>query len=93
MDFGVARLDTSELTQMGTVIGTPSYMSPEQLQGLAANPLSDIYSTGVVLYELLCSESPFTGDHPAEVMQQILHQAPSFKPAVAAWRWRSRRDE
>lgn len=53
MDFGVARLDTSELTQLGDVLGTPCYMSPEALNGEATNSLSDLYTTALVLLELL----------------------------------------
>jgi eukaryotic-like serine/threonine-protein kinase len=53
MDFGVARLDTSELTQLGDVLGTPCYMSPEALNGEATNNLSDLYTTALVLLELL----------------------------------------
>jgi serine/threonine-protein kinase len=60
-DFGVARIDTSNLTTAGMVIGTPSYMSPEQCRGLEADARSDLWSTGVVLYELLTSVKPFHG--------------------------------
>ena len=60
-DFGIARVDRSNLTTVGTVIGTPSYMSPEQCRGLEADPRSDLFSAGVVLYELLTGDKPFRG--------------------------------
>ncbi len=60
-DFGVARVDTSNLTGAGVVIGTPSYMSPEQCMGEAVDARSDLFSVGVVLYELVTGEKPFRG--------------------------------
>jgi tRNA A-37 threonylcarbamoyl transferase component Bud32 len=60
-DFGIARIDTSNLTNAGMVMGTPSYMSPEQCQGREIDRRSDLFSTGVVLYELLTGEKPFSG--------------------------------
>jgi serine/threonine protein kinase len=60
-DFGIARIDTSELTMDGTVLGTPAYMSPEQCMGKASDHRSDLFSAAVVFYELLAGEKPFIG--------------------------------
>ena len=74
-DFGVARVDTSNLTTAGMVIGTPSYMSPEQCRGLEADARSDLFSAGVVLYELLTGVKPFRGDIHA-IAYKICHEEP-----------------
>jgi serine/threonine-protein kinase len=72
-DFGIARLDSSSLTQVGDVLGTPYYMAPEQFLGVEVNALADIYSIGVIAYELLTGRKPFPGN-AATVMQQVLNE-------------------
>ncbi|HSH07030.1 MAG TPA: serine/threonine-protein kinase [Burkholderiales bacterium] len=76
-DFGIARMRASqELTQTGTMLGSPKYMSPEQALGRRATHQSDIFSLGVVLYEMLAGASPFTGDSVGALMYQIAHVVP-----------------
>lgn len=74
-DFGVARVDMSNLTTVGMVIGTPSYMSPEQCLGKEVDARSDIFSSGVVLYELLTGQKPFAGSVEA-IAHKICHEDP-----------------
>ena len=74
-DFGIARVDTTNLTMAGMVIGTPSYMSPEQCRGLLADARSDIFSAGVVFYELLTGEKPFRGNVES-IAYKICHEEP-----------------
>jgi serine/threonine protein kinase len=72
-DFGIARLDNSNLTQMGAVMGTPSHMSPEQFAGLPVDRRTDIFSAGVVLYELLTDTKPFEGATET-ISYKVCHQ-------------------
>ena len=74
-DFGIARVDLSNLTMVGMVIGTPSYMSPEQCLGLEVDARSDLFSVGVVLYELLTGNKPFRGSLES-VAYKICHEEP-----------------
>jgi hypothetical protein len=74
-DFGIARLENSSMTQVGTVIGTPSYMAPEQLRGETVDARADIWAAGVMLYQLLTGEKPFDGGFSA-VMHKALHTEP-----------------
>ena len=72
-DFGVAHIDTSTITQLGDVLGTPHYMAPEQCTGQPCSELTDLYQAGVVVYEMLTGERPFAG-HGAEILRRILHE-------------------
>lgn len=76
-DFGIAKIESSDLTQVGAVLGTPSYMSPEQFLGKAVDNRSDIYSAGVILYQILTGERPFTGSNMNIIMHKVLNQAPA----------------
>lgn len=71
MDFGIARVGDGSRTRTGIVLGTPSFMSPEQLAGLTVDGRSDLYSLAVLLYQLLCGTLPHQGDSMARLMQQI----------------------
>lgn len=80
LDFGIAKLRdlaASNLTQTGSVMGTPHYMSPEQCMGEELDSRSDIYSLGVVLYEILCGVAPFHSPTPSAVVIQHVTQAPT----------------
>jgi len=72
-DFGIARIESSTLTMVGEIMGSPGYMSPEQFLGTEIDARSDIYSAGVIAYELLAGRRPFIGNH-AEVMRQVLNE-------------------
>jgi len=74
-DFGIARIETSELTQAGTMLGTPAYMSPEQFLGQPVDGRSDIFSCGVILYQFLTGEKPFTGT-VTTIMHKVLKEEP-----------------
>jgi serine/threonine protein kinase len=75
-DFGIARIESSDLTQVGEVLGTPHYMAPEQFLGSGIDKPADLFSIGVIAYELLAGRKPFIGT-TASVMQQVLNEQPS----------------
>ncbi|MBB5867746.1 serine/threonine-protein kinase [Allocatelliglobosispora scoriae] len=89
-DFGIARTqDNTSLTTPGGILGTPSYLAPEQVLGQLASPLSDVYALGIVAYECLAGFRPFSGDNPFAVAMQRVQQpppplGPDVPPAVAA---------
>jgi serine/threonine-protein kinase len=76
-DFGIARIESSQYTQAGTVLGTPAYMSPEQFMGQTVDRRSDIFSAGVVLYQFLTGERPFSG-----TATTIMHKVLSVDPPL-----------
>src|SRR5204863_960614 len=75
-DFGIARAGPSQMTEEGSIIGTAQYLSPEQAQGAPVTPASDLYSVGIVLYELLTGSVPFSGDTPVELAMKHLSKVP-----------------
>jgi serine/threonine-protein kinase len=75
-DFGIARAGSSQMTEAGSIIGTAQYLSPEQARGAPVDESSDLYSTGIVLYELLTGKVPFTGETPVEIAMKHLSQVP-----------------
>jgi tRNA A-37 threonylcarbamoyl transferase component Bud32 len=74
-DFGIAHIESSSLTQAGTVMGTPGYMSPEQVLGLPVDGRSDLFSAGVILYQFLTGERPFSGS-ATTTAQKVLKEDP-----------------
>jgi eukaryotic-like serine/threonine-protein kinase len=75
-DFGIARAGTSQMTEAGSIVGTAQYLSPEQARGGEVDPRSDLYSLGIVLYELLTGKTPFDGETPVEIAMKHLSATP-----------------
>ena len=86
-DFGIARAGASEMTEAGSIMGTAQYLSPEQAQGQPATAQSDLYSVGIILYELLTGRLPFDGESAVAIAVQHLNDPPppirSLRPDVA----------
>jgi eukaryotic-like serine/threonine-protein kinase len=83
-DFGIARAGVSQMTEAGSIIGTAQYLSPEQAKGAPVDQTSDLYSVGVVLYELLTGVVPFSGDTPVEIAMKHLSTVPQPPSAKRA---------
>src|SRR4051794_4729125 len=75
-DFGIARSGASQMTEAGSIVGTAQYLSPEQARGAPVDPRSDLYSLGIVLYEMLTGHVPFTGDTAVEIAMKHLSAVP-----------------
>ena len=75
-DFGIARAGTSQMTEEGAVMGTAQYLSPEQARGGQVTATSDLYSVGIVLYEMLTGKVPFTGDSAVEIAMKHVNEPP-----------------
>jgi TonB family protein len=76
MDFGVAKVETSVMTATGQILGSPTYMSPEQIAGQMVTGLSDVYSLAVVAYEMLTGQPPFQGPSITSVIYRVMHEPP-----------------
>jgi eukaryotic-like serine/threonine-protein kinase len=85
-DFGIARAGASDMTQTGSIMGTAQYLSPEQAQGIAVSAASDLYSIGIMLYELLSARVPFDGDSAVTIALKQVNERPTppsvYNPAV-----------
>jgi beta-lactam-binding protein with PASTA domain/predicted Ser/Thr protein kinase len=86
-DFGIARAGVSEITQTGSVMGTPQYLSPEQAQGFEVTPVSDLYSIGVILYEALTGRVPFEGESAVAVAMKQVSEVPQRPSSINPQVW------
>jgi len=82
MDFGIARVDSNSMTKTGIAMGTPNYISPEQLQGKEIDRRADLFSLGVVMYEMLLGRRPFKGENLTSLIYSILHHDPEKPSSV-----------
>ena len=90
LDFGIARLEGAvHLTRVGSMMGTPAYMAPEQVMGTVIDARADLYAMGVVFYRLICGELPFRGDTPFEMAQAQVNDLPTpvnlVRPDLPHW--------
>src|SRR5204863_4737910 len=88
MDFGLAKLKGSlKLTKTSSTVGTLAYMAPEQIQGAEVDGRSDIFSFGIVMFEMLTGKTPFRGEHDAAMMYSIVNEEPEsalkFRPELS----------
>src|SRR5207245_3178622 len=85
MDFGIAKLGGTGVTKTGMMVGTVHYMSPEQIRARKLDGRSDVFSSGVILYELLSGKRPFSGDTATAILHMIIHDpAPPLDPTTLA---------
>jgi len=84
MDFGVARVESASLTRVGSVVGTPTHIAPEQLLGLPTDGRCDLWAAGVILYELLTGHGPFVAETSVTVMHKVLHVDPAAPSSMVA---------
>jgi len=82
MDFGIARVDSTSMTRTGIAMGTPNYISPEQLQGRKVDHRCDLFSLGVMMYEMLVNKRPFTGENLTALIYSIVNKEPERPSAV-----------